>query len=139
VLELHPFPGNHEWNSFTGSSDGRQDVRFDLSDYAGEQVELSISYVADPVTGVWARSLTTPASRSTVWRRRTGSRARPSVGGPPADSPPNSGNWQIGERVQIIGGASTEEILLLGFGVEQLATPQERADLVGRALGGPID
>jgi hypothetical protein len=64
LLNLHPFlrhylggpgctgPGTSgRWNSFTGTTDGWQDVAIDLSGYAGRQVELSISYVTDPVTG----------------------------------------------------------------------------------------
>ncbi len=39
------------WNAFTGDSGGWQPVRFDLSAYAGQQVEIVISYVTDPVTG----------------------------------------------------------------------------------------
>jgi hypothetical protein len=61
-------------------------------------------------------------------------------GGPPAGSPPNSGNWEIGEQlVNFFAGTSTEDTLLLGFGLEQLATPAEREDLIGRALGGLLE
>jgi len=35
--------------------------------------------------------------------------------------------------------SSTDDSLLLGFGLEQLATPAERADLVRRALQGLLD
>ena len=58
-------------------------------------------------------------------------------GGPPAGSPPNARNWQIGDRlVNFFAGTSTQDSLLLGFGLEQLATDAERADLVERALDG---
>ena len=39
------------WNAMTGSSDGWQDASFDLSAYAGKQVEISVSHVTDPGTG----------------------------------------------------------------------------------------
>jgi hypothetical protein len=39
------------WNSFTGNSGGWDQVAFDLSAYAGKQVEVSITYVSDPGTG----------------------------------------------------------------------------------------
>lgn len=39
------------WNRFTGSSNGWQEVSVDLGAYAGEQVELSVSYVTDPGSG----------------------------------------------------------------------------------------
>ena len=37
------------WNAMTASSGGWQEVNFDLSAYAGQQVEVSISYVSDSV------------------------------------------------------------------------------------------
>ena len=40
-----------KWNAMTGNSDGWQQATFDLSAYAGKQVEVSISYVTDPSTG----------------------------------------------------------------------------------------
>ena len=64
LLQLHPFlehylggagcasPGTTgEWNSFTGSTGGWEDVAFDLAPYAGKQVEVSITYMTDPSTG----------------------------------------------------------------------------------------
>ena len=73
LLALHPFlrttsaaptarRGTPTWNSFTGSTGGWQQVAFDLSAYAGQQVEVSISYVTDPATAASARSWTTRAS-----------------------------------------------------------------------------
>ena len=48
-------------------------------------------------------------------------------------------NWQIGESlVNCYAATSTEDTLLLGFGLEQLSSDAERADLVRRALGGLI-
>ena len=65
LLDLHPWlehyltPGDPcltpgttgEWNAFTGSSGGWIPVAFDLSAYAGQQVEVVVSYVTDPATG----------------------------------------------------------------------------------------
>jgi hypothetical protein len=39
------------WNAFTGATRGWTPVSFDLSAYAGQQVEVSISYVTDPGSG----------------------------------------------------------------------------------------
>ena len=60
------------------------------------------------------------------------------IGGPPPGSAPNAGNWEIGgQAVELYGGVSTEDTLLLGFGLEQLATRQDdRARLLAQALGG---
>ena len=66
LLEDHPFLEHYltlgdtacaatgttgAWNSMTGNSGGWQEVNFDLSAYAGQQVEVSISYITDPSTG----------------------------------------------------------------------------------------
>jgi hypothetical protein len=59
VDELHPFLAHYmdptcnptgttgEWNGFTGNSGGWQQIEIDLSAYAGQSVELYISYVTD--------------------------------------------------------------------------------------------
>ena len=52
-------------------------------------------------------------------------------------SAPNAGNWQISEKlVNAFAGISTEDTLLLGFGLEQLSSDAERNDLMQRALNG---
>ena len=54
--------------------------------------------------------------------------------------PPNSSDWAFGEQlVNFYAGTSTEDTLLLGFGLEHLSTDAERADLVRRALGGLLE
>ena len=59
------------------------------------------------------------------------------VGGPPAGSPPNSGNWEIGPKtVNFYAGTSTDDTLLLGVGQEQVATPAERTALMRQGLRG---
>ena len=40
-----------EWNSMTGSSCGWIPVSFDLTAFAGQNIELVVSYVTDPSTG----------------------------------------------------------------------------------------
>jgi hypothetical protein len=65
LLEEHPFLLHYltlgdawtatgtsgEWNAMTGNSHGWQQATFDISAYAGQQVEVSISYFTDPSTG----------------------------------------------------------------------------------------
>jgi Zinc carboxypeptidase/Immune inhibitor A peptidase M6 len=155
LLNLHPFlrhylggpgctgPGTSgRWNSFTGTTDGWQDVAIDLSGYAGQQVELSISYVTDPVTGgvgafVDDTSVTVDGVESADGFEGTTSEWAPAA--PPQGSEDSPGEWHVGEKVDVIGGTSTEDTLLLGFGLEQLETPAQRADIVERALDGLID
>ena len=123
------------WNSFTGSSDGWIPVAFDLSAYAGQQVEIVVSYVTDPFTGgtgviVDDTRLTTVGRRPSQAEgfedgpRRVG-RART----PPTGSPGNTSDF---ERTAGLGGITaaitTADTVLLGFGLEQLETDGARAD-----------
>jgi Zinc carboxypeptidase/Immune inhibitor A peptidase M6 len=157
LLALHPFlrhylggadcrqPGTSGvWHSFTGSSGGWQQVAVNLSQFLGGEVELSISYVTDPVTGGVGAFV--DDTRVVVDGTQVaadgfeGAQSAWTPGGPPAGSPPNEGNWRIGEQeASFFAGTSTEDTLLLGFGLEQLETPAQRADIVERALDGLID
>nr|WP_231127440.1 M14 family metallopeptidase [Motilibacter aurantiacus] len=153
LLDEHPWlthyltPGNPcqptgtsgSWNSLTGSTGGWEDLSFDLSAYAGQQVEVTVSYVSDPFTGGFGvllddTRLTTTAGPSQQEGFESGLGAW-SVQGPPAGSPPATGGW---ERSVGVGGDTatvlTEDTALFGFGIEQLADAQARADLVGRAV-----
>lgn len=154
LLNLHPFlrhylggpdctdPGTTgTWNAFTGSSGGWQEVAVDLSDDAGSQVEVSISYVTDPAVG--AVGAFVDDTRVVVDGEVVsadgfeGDTSEWTIGGPPAGSPPNQGNWEIGPQLlTLYAGTSTEDTVLLGFGLEQLSSDAERAALVLSALDG---
>jgi hypothetical protein len=155
LLALHPFlrnylggadctqPGTNggTWNSFTGSSDGWQEVAVDLSNYSGSQVEVSISYVTDPAAagiGAFVDDTRVVVDGQDVSADGfEGATSEWTIGGPPAGSPPNQGNWQIGPQLlTLYAGTSTEDTLLLGFGLEQLSSDAERAALVQSALTG---
>jgi Zinc carboxypeptidase/Immune inhibitor A peptidase M6 len=156
LLNLHPFlrrylggpgctgPGTTgTWNSITGSTGGWKNVAYDLTPFLGKQVELSISYVTDPVTGgVGAfvddtRVVLNGQESSADGFEGATSEWRPVA--PPAGSPAASARWVIGGKVDVFGGTSTEDTLLLGFGLEQLETDDQRVDILERALGGLID
>ncbi|MFD4421436.1 M14 family zinc carboxypeptidase [Agromyces sp. NPDC058484] len=128
-----------EWNSFTGSSDGWIPVSFDLSGYAGEQVEIVFSYVTDPFTGetglmVDDTKLVVAGTETQAEGFETGLGAW-QVLGAPATSPGNTGDW---ERITVEGPfhgvIATPDTLMFGFGLEQLATDEQRAEVVGRML-----
>ena len=156
LLQLHPFLDHYlsgagcaadgssgEWNTFTGSTGGWQDVAFDLAPFIGEQVELSITYMTDPSTGgigafVDDTKVTVDGSIDADGFEGADSSWAP--GGEPEGSPPNQGNWKIGEKlVNAFGGVSTNDSLLLGFGLEQLADDASRKDLIDRALSGLVE
>ena len=56
--------------------------------------------------------------------------------GPPAGSPPANGSgFEItSEAIEVSAAVATRDTVLFGYGIEALATPQERADVLGRAL-----
>jgi hypothetical protein len=150
LLQMHPFLRHYldgqdcttgPWHGYTSGvfPNGWQQAAVDLSSFAGQQVEVSISYVTDPATGgigafvddteVVVNGAVTEADgfegATSTW----------SIGGPPQGSAPNSGNWRIDEQlVNEWAGTATEDTLLLGFGLEQLATDGHRNELVQRAL-----
>jgi len=125
------------WNSMTGNSGGWQQATFDLSAYAGKQVEVSISYVTDPNTGgvgVFVDDTQVVVGGAVTQSEgfETGLGAW-SLPGPPPGTAPGGGNFRRSESL-VSASVSTDDTVLLGFGVEQLATPAEQADVLGRAV-----
>ncbi|MFF3449043.1 M14 family zinc carboxypeptidase [Streptomyces sp. NPDC002667] len=127
------------WNSFTGASSGWQQVSFDLSAYAGRSVEVSFGYISDPSTGghgllvddaslvVGGNSVDTEGFESSLgpW----------SVAGPPPGSPAVLRDWaRTGELFKTYGAVTTDDTVLLGFGLEHVGTAADRAALIGKAL-----
>jgi hypothetical protein len=130
------------WNAITGSTNGYQQVAYSLAPYLGQQVELSISYVTDPSTGgagAFVDDTRIIVNGNVVSADGfEGATSTWSVPGEPPGSPPNTGDWEIGPPADVVGATATDDTLLLGFGLEQLATDAERVELVDRALGGLI-
>ncbi|MGH9271860.1 MAG: zinc carboxypeptidase, partial [Ilumatobacteraceae bacterium] len=130
-----------EWHAFTGESGGWVPVAFDLSAYANQQVEIIISYVTDPVTGgagvaIDDTRLTFNGGADVVDAEGfEGGLGAWLVLGPPEGSADNPRDWEVAEQLgDITAGVATEDSLLLGFGIEQLESPDARAELVGDAL-----
>jgi hypothetical protein len=124
------------WNAATGSSSGWVPWDIDLSAYAGGQVELSISYASDWGTqglGVFIDDVTEPDGSTTSFESGLDGWQ---VTGPPSGSGPNSNNWTRTGAAGFPEGAAirTQRSLLLGFGLEQVDTPANRALIIGRAM-----
>ncbi len=152
LVEEHPFLLNYltlgeaactptgatgGWNSMTGNSGGWQPAEFDLSAYAGQQVEVSISYVTDPsTTGVGAFVDDTSIVVGGAVRESEGFEAGLgpwSLPGPPPGSPPAGGDFRRAEGL-LFGAVTTADTVLFGFGIEQIASPAERAAVLGKAI-----
>ena len=121
----------------TKSSHGWKQVSFDLSAYAGKQVAVDIAYVTDSSTGgvgayvddtrvVINGTPTQPEGFETGlgdW----------SIQGAPAGSPPVLVGFKRSQSL-FSAAITTPDTVLFGFGVEQLATPAERAKVLGKAM-----
>jgi predicted deacylase len=161
LLDLHPWlrhyltPGGGgapcgrtgttgAWNSFTGESGGWVDVAFDLSAYAGQRVDLKVGYVTDPIeagvaggVGVFVDDTRLTADGRVVDADGFETDGGPwTVEGPPPGSPPaNQGDFRISTAlVDLAAAVATDDTVLLGHGLEALAAPAERADVLGRIL-----
>ncbi len=73
----------------------------------------------------------------------TVSRARPACGPSRARlsaAVPNQGDFVISTvLVEVAASVTTADSVLLGFGIEQLATPAEQADVLGRIVQHLLD
>ncbi|MER7721825.1 M14 family zinc carboxypeptidase [Streptomyces flaveolus] len=128
-----------QWNSLTGSSGGWKQVEFDLSAYAGKSVEVSISYVTDPGSG--GRGVLADEASLVTGGTATGTEGFETslgawrVSGPPAGSPAVLKDWaRTGTLFQTYGAVTTDDTVLLGFGLEHLTAPADRAALLRQAL-----
>jgi hypothetical protein len=128
-----------QWHSLTGASSGWQQVNFDLGAYAGKTVEVSISYVTDPGTGghgVLAddASLVSGGTAKETEGFETSLGAW-KVAGPPAGSPAVLKDWtRTGALFQTYGAVTTDDTVLLGFGLEHVVAAADRTALMRKAL-----
>lgn len=127
------------WNSLTGSSGGWKQTEFDLSAYAGKSVDVSIAYVTDPGSG--GRGVLADEASLVVGGTATQTEGfETSLGawraaGPPEGSPAVLKDWtRTGTLFQTYAAVTTDDTVLLGFGLEHLAEPAARAALVRQAL-----
>jgi hypothetical protein len=88
------------WNAATGASDGEQQWSVDLSDFAGSDVEVSISYASDEVVqgrGVFVDDIEVSTGEGSTSFEDDGDVMDGwTVPGAPAGSPGNDNDWVVG-------------------------------------------
>jgi hypothetical protein len=159
IEEVHPFLAHYQtlnpdnvscsptgttgdWNAATGRSAGWEQWEIDLSAYAGQQVEISISVVSDwgtqgvgaflddveltPGTVAGTTSFEDDADPLDGW----------AVGDAPEGSNPNPNSWKRTGSLGFEEGAivSTADSLFFGFGFEGIADAADRNQVIGRSV-----
>lgn len=129
------------FNAANGNSGGFVDMKFDLSAYAGKQVELSIAYISDEGfqgLGVFVDdtkiTLDGATAAETSFEDGLGGW---SVPGAPEGSSPNANDWISTTSVGYVDGpgVATKDTLYWGFGLEGVTGADRRAQLVRDAIG----
>ncbi|MFI6940808.1 M14 family zinc carboxypeptidase [Streptomyces sp. NPDC050418] len=127
------------WNSLTGASDGWKPLAFDLSAYAGKKVEVSISNVTDPASGLRGVFVDNAqvmiggqAAETEGFESSLGTWA---VSAAPAGSPNIVGDWsRTGELYRPYAAVTTRDTVLVGLGLEHLPGQATRNQVMGKAL-----
>jgi hypothetical protein len=100
VVTCEPTGTTGEWWAATGASDGYEEWVVDLSAYAGQDVEVSISYVSDDLiqnAGVFLDDVVVSTGAGSTSFEEDGDPLDGwTVPGPPADSPGNDNDWVTG-------------------------------------------
>lgn len=144
-FELHPFLERYQgadcsgvgWNAASGRSSGWEEWRVDLNDWAGGQVELSISYASDwAIQGLGTfvdQIQTSGGDGSTSFEEGLDGWTTP---GPQPGSDPNPNDWIRSESVGFEEGAvvSTDDTLYFGFGFEGITGPDTRAAVMDKSI-----
>jgi hypothetical protein len=128
-----------EWNATTGNSGGYEDWEIDLSQFAGREVEVSITYATDPFVqgiGVFVDDTDVlvdgTSVASTSFEEDQGGWT---VGGPPEGSEGNPNNWIRSQSLfEEAAGVTTEDTVYFGFGLEGIRDAAERSALMKSSL-----
>ncbi len=128
------------WNAATGNSAGFQDWNIDLSAYAGQQVEVSITYASDPGTqglGVFVDDTKATAGGTTLFDTSfEDGLGGWTVPGSPPENGTNANDWEVTPSVGFVDGPgiATDHSLYWGFGLEGVTDRATRAQLAGDAM-----
>ncbi len=150
--EIHPFLARYqtlnadgtcsptgtsgEWNASSGRSAGWEEWEIDLSGYAGQQIEVSISYASDWAVqgvGVFVDDITVSTGDGTTGFEG-GMDGWTIPGSPEQNYNPN--DWVRTQDVGFEEGAvvATEDSLYFGFGFEGITEEAQRNDVMCRSM-----
>ncbi len=132
------------WWGLTGDSAGWNDLHYDLTAYAGQTVEVSISYVTDfAVSGIIGVQvddvrLTNAGTTTPITGFETGDLDGFTTPPAPEGSPTLRSTWVATGTIDLPGeeaaGVVTTDTVILPFGLEQIADTAIRDDIVGDAM-----
>ena len=154
LWNVHPFIFDHyvdantcaspgptgEFHAFNGNSNGWVDASFDLSAFAGSQVEVSLTYISDvgfTNTGVFIDDVIINIDSSQEIQGWELDQTPWSVAPPPPGSPNSLTDWErsTGLISTVLSAAvATESTVYLPFGFEAITTSAERNDVMDRLL-----
>jgi hypothetical protein len=150
--DLHPFLDHYQtvnadgtcsptgssgtWNAASGASGNWEQWDVDLDGYAGDQIEVSISYVSDWSSqglGVFIDDVVLPTGESTSFETGLEGWAVP---GQPAGSAANPNDFYQTTAGGFPEGAvvATADTIYMGFGLEGITGAADRALVMGRAM-----
>ena len=140
---LHADGTAGNWHAASGNSNGWQEWSIDLSQYAGQQVEVSIAYASDWGTqGLGAfvddTSVLVDGVEQSATSFETEDMGGWTVSGAPPGSEPNNNDWQRDQAFEEGAVVVTEDTVYAGFGAEGLS-PAQRDDFVARSLQHLLD
>jgi hypothetical protein len=126
------------WNAASGNSGGWQQWRVDLGAFAGQQVEVSVSYASDWSSqglGVFVDDVEVSTGEGTT-SFETGMDGWTTPGAPPGSSPnPNDFNRTTAAGFPEGPVATTADTIYFGFGFEGITDAADRNEVMGRAIG----
>jgi murein tripeptide amidase MpaA len=132
--ECNPTGTSGDWHAFTGNSAGWKQVEFDLSAYAGQDVELYISYASDwgtQLLGAFIDDIELSGAELQDFETDLGDWQATSTEG---NAPFNNWVRMTGAGFPEGPAIRTADSVYLGFGFEAVDTLENRATLMDRIM-----
>ena len=146
ITGLHPFLANYmdancdpmgatgQWNAITGSSAGWKLLNYDLSDYAGQNIDVYLSYMTDwgtNLNGVFLDDIAISGYPEQGFENNQDNWAASL-----APDTANTNQWLVTNDLMIPSGSviRNEDTVYMGFGFEAVDTAANRNLLMSRII-----